>query len=255
MLALLAGALTGCAPEPASRSAATDDPSPTERARVVFVGDSLTAGLGVRADEAFPAVVESLLEEGGLAAEVINAGVRGDTTAGGLARLPWVLDRKPDLVVLALGGNDGLRGLPLEVTEENLRQIVSRTRDAGCAVLLLGMRVPGSYGAEYASSFQAIYTRVAEEYDVPAVAGFLDGIQGDRALTLADGFHPNADGHRRLARRLLPHLRRTLRDRTERARRAAERDEPAAGPLSTRSWERSEASERPGSRTPLRRRE
>jgi acyl-CoA thioesterase-1 len=146
------------------------------------------------------------LAAGGWPAEVVNAGVSGDTTAGGLARLDWILSQRPDLVVVELGANDGLRCLPLEASEANLRAIVEGSRAAGAEVLLLAMRLPPNYGADYTRSFEAIYPRVAAEEGATLVPFFLAGIAGQPELNLPDGIHPNAAGHRRAAENLLPHV-------------------------------------------------
>jgi acyl-CoA thioesterase-1 len=191
------------APEPVRAeppaSAAADDPRPPDGPLVVFLGDSLTAGYGLSEDQAFPAVVEERLREKGVALRVVNAGVSGDTTAGGLRRLDWVLKQKPDIVVVGLGGNDALRGQPLEVTEQNLREIVSTVRRSGARVLLLGMRIPTNYGPDYAEGFAGLYPRIASDLGVPLVPFLLEGVGGDPSLNLPDGIHPNAEGQRRVA--------------------------------------------------------
>ena len=173
---------------------------------VVFLGDSLTAGLGLGEEEAFPALVEAELLEEGFAVRVVNAGVSGDTTAGGLARLEWVLSQGPAVVVVGLGANDGLRGLPLEATAGNLEEIVRRSRDAGARVVLLGMRIPPSYGFEYAGRFRELYEEVADDLDVPLVPFLLDGVAARPALNLPDRVHPNAAGHRKIAKTVYPYV-------------------------------------------------
>jgi acyl-CoA thioesterase-1 len=178
---------------------------------VVFLGDSLTAGLGLAEDQAYPALVRDRLTEEGLAVRVVNAGVSGDTTAGGLRRLGWVLRQRPEVVVVGLGANDGLRGLPVEESERNLREIVRRARAAGAEVVLLGMRIPPNYGPDYAEAFAAVYPRIARELDVALVPFLLEGVGGDPELNLPDGIHPNAEGHERVAENILPVLRRALR--------------------------------------------
>ncbi|HSN56313.1 MAG TPA: arylesterase [Candidatus Sulfomarinibacteraceae bacterium] len=205
-LALWATACAG--PEPAPTAVV---PTPVATAspaavRIVVLGDSLAAGLGLPAVEAFPAVVESLLRERGHAVEVVNAGVSGDTTAGGLARLDWVLQQPADILVVELGGNDALRGQDLEATESNLRAIVRRGRAAGARVLLLGMDVPSNYGPDYGSRFAALYERLAEEEKVQLVPGFVREVGSDPTLLQPDGLHPTAEGQQRLAETLLPHL-------------------------------------------------
>jgi len=182
---------------------AAADPRP----RVVFLGDSLTAGYGLAEDDAYPALIEAALAAEGRPVRVVNAGVSGDTSAGGLSRLDWVLRLEPDVVVVELGPNDGLRGLPLDATEANLRRIVERIEAAGARVLLVGLLIPPNYGPDYAGRFAAIYPRLAAELDVPLVPFLLEGVGGEPDLNLADGIHPNAAGHRRLADNVLPHLR------------------------------------------------
>jgi len=184
---------------PAARAAA---PGPT----VVFLGDSLTAGLGLAEEEAFPALVATELARRGLPLRAVNAGVSGDTSAGGLARLDWLLGQSPAVLVVGLGANDGLRGLSLERTEENLRAIVTRARGAGAEVLLLGMKLPPNYGPEYTERFEALYPRLAGELGVPLVPFLLEGVAAEPELNLPDGIHPNAEGQRLVAGNVLPAL-------------------------------------------------
>jgi acyl-CoA thioesterase-1 len=174
--------------------------------RVVFFGDSLTAGLGLAADEAFPAVLGRSLTDAGLPVTVVNAGVSGDTTAGGLARLDWTLSQKPDVFVLELGGNDMLRGLPVADAKANLHAIAEKALASGAAVVLAGMRANPSLGPDYVAQFDRIYPDLAKELGVPILPFVLEGVAGDPALTQADGLHPTAEGHRRIAERLLPVL-------------------------------------------------
>lgn len=175
--------------------------------RVLFLGDSLSAGLHLPANEAFPAVLRDRLAAQGLHFELVNAGVSGDTTAGGLARLDWLLRQEPDLVVVELGANDGLRGVALDSVEANLRAILERLEAEQVEVLLLGMKLPSNYGEQYASGFEQLFARLAEDTGVAFVPFFLDGVALDPELNLADGLHPNTAGHRILAANLLPALR------------------------------------------------
>jgi acyl-CoA thioesterase-1 len=176
-------------------------PAPAAGAERVLVvlGDSLTAGLGVARDEAYPALLEARLRREGFAYRVVNAGVSGDTTAGGRRRLDWVLRAQPDLVVVALGANDGLRALPLDALRDNLTAIVTRLRAAGTRVLLAGMRLPPNYGVEYANAFAQAFAEVARATSVPLLPFLLEGVAGDPALNQADGLHPNPAGHRIMA--------------------------------------------------------
>lgn len=174
---------------------------------IVALGDSLTAGLGIGADEAYPALLEARLRREGFDYRVVNAGVSGDTSAGGLRRLDWALRLKPDVLIVALGANDGLRGQPADALRANLTQIVERARGAGARVLLAGMRVPPNYGGDYARAFAAVYPSVARATGVPLAPFLLDGVAGDPRLNQADGIHPTAEGQRVIAEHLWPHLR------------------------------------------------
>jgi acyl-CoA thioesterase I len=174
---------------------------------LVALGDSLTAGLGVAPDEAYPALIEARLRREGYPYRVVNAGVSGDTSAGALRRVDWVLRTKPDVVIVALGANDGLRGLPVEALRDNLEAIVSRLRGGGARVLLAGMRVPPNYGDDYTRAFAAVFPAVAKRTGVPLAPFLLEGVAGDPRLNQPDGIHPTAEGQRVMAERLWPHLR------------------------------------------------
>jgi acyl-CoA thioesterase-1 len=177
----------------------------TERV-LVTLGDSLTAGLGVAADEAWPALIEGRLRREGYAYRVVNAGVSGDTTAGGLRRVDWVLRNRPEVAVVALGANDGLRGLATDAMESNLVAIVERLRAGGARVLVAGMQVPPNYGAAYARAFSGVFPDVARRTGSALVPFLLDGVAADPRLNQADGVHPNAAGHRAIAEHIWPHL-------------------------------------------------
>ena len=174
---------------------------------VVALGDSLTAGLGVAPDEAYPALLEARLRREGRGYRVVNAGVSGDTSAGGRRRVDWLLRLKPEVVIVALGANDGLRGLPVDELRENLDAIVRRLQTAGARVLLVGMRVPPNYGDEYARAFAAVFPAVAKHTGVALAPFLLDGVAGDVRLNQPDGIHPTAEGQRRIAATLWPYLR------------------------------------------------
>jgi acyl-CoA thioesterase-1 len=223
VLFLPLAAIMACSPggsDPAAASAARSAPPPVSTPAaapvvaeplVVFLGDSLTAGLGLDADQAYPLLVEKTLEKEGHPVRVINAGVSGDTTAGGLARLDWLLSQKPDVVVVGLGGNDGLRGLPLKEAEQNLREIVRRSKEAGARVLLLGMQIPPNLGPEYTKGFAEMYPRIAKEMDVPLVPFLLQGVGGIERLNQADGIHPTAEGQVKVAETVAPYVEGMLR--------------------------------------------
>ncbi len=173
---------------------------------IAALGDSLTAGLGVSPEEAYPAVLEARLRREGFEYRVINAGVSGDTSAGGLRRIDWVLKLRPDVVIVALGANDGLRGQAPDVLRDNLTRIIERARAAGVRVLLAGMRLPPNYGDDYARAFAGVYPAVARATGVPLAPFLLDGVAGDARLNQPDGIHPTVEGQRVIAERLWPYL-------------------------------------------------
>lgn len=181
--------------------------APAEGAGVIAVlGDSLTAGLGVAADEAFPARLEARLRSEGYEYRVVNAGVSGDTTAGGLRRVDWVLRVRPVVVVVALGANDGLRGQSPAAMRTNLETIIARLTASGSRVLLAGMRMPPNYGAEYTREFAGVFPDVARRTHVALMPFLLEGVAADPRFLQADGLHPNAAGHQIIADRLWPYL-------------------------------------------------
>ena len=167
--------------------------------RIVAFGDSLTAGLGLPVEEAYPSRLQERLELAGYRARVVNAGVSGETTAGGLRRFDWSLDGDVEILILALGGNDGLRGLPVEQMRDNLARMISAALDGGAQVLLAGMEAPPNFGADYADRFRGAFAQLAAEYDVVFVPFLLEGVAGVAGLNQADGIHPNAEGADRVA--------------------------------------------------------
>jgi acyl-CoA thioesterase-1 len=196
------------APQPLPQSPA---PAPGEAGPpVAFLGDSITAGYDLSAEQAYPARVREQLAREGKPFKLINAGVSGDTTAGGLRRVDWLLTQKPAVVVVELGANDGLRGAPVAEIEKNLRAIVEKVRAGGATVLLLGMRLPPSYGEPYTSEFAALYDRVAKELSLAYLPFFMQGVAGMPSLTIEDGLHPTEEGHRKLADNVAPALARVL---------------------------------------------
>lgn len=172
--------------------------------RVLLLGDSLTAGYGLPASQALPAQLQTLLRQRGREVEVINGGVSGDTLAGGRARLPWLLKDRPDVVVVALGGNDALRGLPPEQVARELDAILERLRQAGVGILLAGMRAPANFGPDYVSRFNRAFPEAAARHRVALHPFLLEGVALRPALNLDDGIHPNAQGVAVIARGLLP---------------------------------------------------
>jgi acyl-CoA thioesterase I len=181
------------------RAVSAAAPSIADHARIVAFGDSLTAGLGVAGQESYPAQLQRRLDEAGLHYRVINAGVSGDTTAGGLRRVAWILKSKPEMVILELGGNDGLRGLSLQETKANLERIIQQFQKASVTVVLAGMKLPPNYGAEYTSAFEAIYPTLAKQYRLALIPFFLEGVAGSVSLNQADGIHPTGEGYRIIA--------------------------------------------------------
>jgi acyl-CoA thioesterase-1 len=172
--------------------------------RISVLGDSLTAAYGIAVEEGFPAQLERALREEGYDCEVLNAGVSGDTTAGGLARLDWMLADRPSHVIVELGGNDGLRGLPTGQMEENLDAIVTRLRAADLPVLLTGMLPPPNLGRDYTDAFTKVFQDVADKHDIPLYPFFLDGVAAEPSLNQPDQLHPNAGGVAVIVERILP---------------------------------------------------
>lgn len=172
--------------------------------RIVALGDSLTAGLGVPRDEAYPAVLQRKLDEAGIKLEVVNAGISGDTTADGLRRVNWALEGEVRLLIVALGANDGLRGLPPGQMKANLQSIIHRARQRAIPVLLVGMEAPPNYGEQYAASFRQVFQDLARENKVTFVPFLLEGVAGVPDLNQSDGIHPTSTGAARIADHLWP---------------------------------------------------
>jgi len=172
--------------------------------RITVLGDSLSAGFGLPAADAFPAKLEEALQGAGRAVHVVNAGVSGDTTAGGLSRLDWALADAPEVVIVELGGNDALRGLDPGQTSANLNAILERLSEREVQPILVGMRAPRNLGEEYYNKFDSIFPRLAARHDVPFYPFFLEGVAGNPSLNQPDGIHPNAEGVAEIVRRILP---------------------------------------------------
>ena len=166
---------------------------------MVAFGDSLTAGLGLAPDLAWPALVQREADEAGLDVEIVNAGVSGDTPAGGVRRLDWALDGDVRVLVLELGANDGLRGLPVAQMRDNLAQMIRVARDRNIAVLLCGMEAPPNFGPQYTREFRQVYVELGAQDGVTLLPFFLDGVAGNASLNQPDGIHPNEEGTRRVA--------------------------------------------------------
>jgi acyl-CoA thioesterase-1 len=175
---------------------------------ILFFGNSLTAGYGLSPDEAFPAIAAELLQQKGKAVKVINGGLSGETSAGGLTRIDWMLRQPVDILVLELGANDGLRGLPLEQTRLNLQGIINKARakNPKIKIVIAGMMVPPNMGPEYSEKFQQLFKDLAQKNQAVLIPFLLEGVAGHPHLNLPDGIHPNAAGHRIVAQTVLQYL-------------------------------------------------
>jgi acyl-CoA thioesterase-1 len=167
--------------------------------RIVILGDSLTAGLGLAPEEAYPALLQKRLDAGGLKYEVVNAGVSGETSAGGLRRVDWVLEGDVKILVVALGGNDALRGLPVEQLRDNLMTITDRAKARGIKVILAGMEAPPNFGPAYTAAFRQTYRDVARQQGAVLIPFLLDGVAGLPEMNQGDGIHPTAAGAEKVA--------------------------------------------------------
>lgn len=179
---------------------------PSASRAALFVGDSLTAGYGVDAEDAWPALVERAWEKRGLPWRARNAAVSGSTTAGALEAVTWALTPDVGLVFVCIGGNDGLRGTPLKETRKNVSALLSALKKDGRVVVLAGMRIPPNYGKDYADGFAALFPALAREHGVAFMPFLLDGVAAVPALNQADGIHPNEEGHRKVAAAVLAFL-------------------------------------------------
>jgi len=209
-LALLFLAAGLCAGGPAGAGGEEAAARAGDRLVVLALGDSLTAGYGLSEGDAFPARLEAALRARGHRVAIVNAGVSGDTTAGGLARLDWALAARPDAAIVALGANDGLRGIDPGASEANLDAILARLAREGLPVLLAGMLAPPNLGREYADAFAALYPRLATKHGVALYPFLLDGVAAEAALNQADGIHPNRQGVAVMVDRILPYVERLI---------------------------------------------
>jgi acyl-CoA thioesterase-1 len=168
---------------------------------ILFFGDSLTAGYGLSPEEAFPALIEKKLSRSGKPGKVVNAGLSGETSAGGLSRIDWVLRQPVDVFVLELGANDGLRGLPLEQTQKNLQGIIDKVKakNPKARIVIAGMMVPPNMGAAYTTKFRTIFPELAKKNNATLIPFLLQDVAGNEKLNLADGIHPNIEGHKIVA--------------------------------------------------------
>ncbi len=202
--------LSACgSPVPADIPQQTPTMTPTDYESpivIVAMGDSLTEGFGLAMEQAYPAQLERKLLDEGYNVSVINAGNSGETSSGAFSRVDWVLNMQPDVVILATGGNDGLRGIEPRVTQENLEQLVERFQDAGAVVVLVGMEMVQNMGEEYTAAFRALYPDVADRYGVILVPFMLDGVAADPNLNQADFIHPTAEGYAVVVETLFPYV-------------------------------------------------
>ena len=189
--------------------------------RIAILGDSLAAGYGVKPAEAIPARLQAALKQEGRNVEILNHGVSGDTSAGGLDRIDWMMADKPDIVMVELGGNDALRAIDPATTERNLDAIVAKLKDAKVTVWLVGMLAPRNLGPQYAQSFDGIYKRIADKHGLPLYPFILEGVAQDPALNQADGIHPNPKGVDVVVKNLLPFVNSNLEDYAASVRRPA----------------------------------
>lgn len=210
LVALAACGLASCggATESTSTTPATATPAAAAatRPQVVVFGDSLTAGLGLEPSQAYPALLQQRIDAAGYDYDVVNAGVSGDTSAGGLSRVDWVLGPNVRVLVVAFGGNDGLRGLPVEELKRNLAEIIRRAKAKQVKVVLAGMEAPPNLGKAYTDNFRNVYVSLAREAHVALVPFLLAGVAGVASLNQADGIHPTADGARMAADNVWPVL-------------------------------------------------
>lgn len=183
--------------------------------RVLIFGDSITAGYGVGKSEAFPAELDSIAQKNGYNnIEIINGGLSGETSAGGLRRIDWMLRRPVDIFVLELGGNDGLRGLALDQTKHNLDAIIEKVKakNPNTKVIIAGMQVPPNLGIEYTKQFKSVYPELAEKHNAILIPFLMEGVGGTETFMLNDGIHPNAEGHERIANLVWPYLEKALKN-------------------------------------------
>ena len=181
-----------------------------ETLKILFLGDSLSAGYGIAKEQAFPSLVGNALVQDGIQVKIMNAGVSGTTTAGALQRLRWYLRAKPDILFLALGGNDGLRGLPTDQMKKNLSSAIELALQNNMVVVLGGMTLPRNYGTEYVHNFEQVYVELAQEYPLILIPFLLEKVGGNRRLNLPDGIHPTEEGHQIIAQHVLPFMKQAV---------------------------------------------
>ncbi len=223
-LTLFLSSISACKPTPKERSSPANaskvepEANHEEKPVIVALGDSLTAGLGVPAEESYPHRLQEKLDRAGYNYRVVNAGVSGDTTAGGVRRVDWVLKSQPKIVILELGGNDGLRGIPLEETRKNLEAIIQQLQSKDIRVVLAGMHMPSNYGESYRTGFENIYINLAQKYRLSLIPFFLEGVAGEPFLNQVDGIHPTGAGYQVIVEEIWKTLEPVLKKERERKR-------------------------------------
>ena len=180
--------------------------APQYKGVIITVGDSLTAGLGVAESDAWPALLENKLQKNGYNWQVINAGISGETSSGTLSRIKWIMTQKPDIVILATGANDGLRGIPVPVIEENISRAMQILQEGNITVVLAGMQIVQNLGPRYTAAFADIYPAVAEKQECVLVPFFLQDVAGEPSLNQADTIHPNEEGHKIISETVYPYI-------------------------------------------------
>ena len=198
--------LLSCDRQENRQTANPTEPMPKYQRTIIAVGDSLTAGLGVAEDDAWPAIVEKRLHQDGHNWQIINGGISGETSSGTLSRIKWILAQKPDIVIIETGANDGLRGIRPSVVMENIRNAVQMLRDGNVEVVLAGMQIVQNLGADYAKEFAEVYPAVAGEMNCVLIPFFLEGVAGEPSLNQADAIHPNVEGHKIISETVYPYV-------------------------------------------------
>jgi acyl-CoA thioesterase-1 len=216
LLLLLVFFLTGCDRQdsPASSKPQLPQPAKIYDGTIIALGDSLTAGMGVAEEEAYPALLEEKLQQNGYNWQVVNAGISGETSSGALARINWIIAQQPDIVILETGANDGMRGIPTGLIRENISRAVHLLKEAGVEVVLAGMQMLQNLGPVYTKQFAAVYPAVAEEQEVILIPFFLEQVAGDPSLNLEDFIHPTPAGHLIIAQTVFPYVLKAIKARS-----------------------------------------
>ena len=182
----------------------------TKLHKIIMLGDSLTAGYGVMESQAYPSLVEQQLTKDGFSIKIINASISGSTTASGLSRLKWQLKSQPTHLFLALGANDGLRGIKIEEITKNLEKTILEAKKNGIKVILTGMKIPPNYGQKHSKEFESVFLKLSKKHNVPLLPFLLEGVGGEKQLNQADGIHPNSEGHKIMAKNVIQFLKKHL---------------------------------------------